>query len=309
MNYKIRMITPVVGMLLLFGYVTLALNNLTANTRMKTFAGGKFEASGVVHMPGTDSVLFVDDGRPGEVFWMQVDESGNQAGAVKPVRLGVSVIDLEGITTDGSHYYVVGSQSKSKGSDREGLLRFNFDARHQQIENVQSISGLKRFLAENVAELHGMAERSYKDGGINVEGLAWDAQGNRWLLGLRSPVIDGQTLVVPVRLRESNGAFSAENLEVVGKKAIRLPLDGAGVRSIEYDDRAQAFRILTGAAMNSENTNFKLWEWNGKENQPTLRAVDTFDSKLKPEGVTRASSGGRSFTFVVFDTSGYSALD
>jgi hypothetical protein len=133
------MITPVVRMLLLFGYVTLALNNLAANTRMKSFAGGKFEASGVVHVPGTDSVLFVDDGRPGEVFWMQVDESGNQAGAVKPVRLGASVIDLEGITTGGSHYYVVGSQSKSKGSDREGLLQFKFDARRQQIEEVVSI--------------------------------------------------------------------------------------------------------------------------------------------------------------------------
>lgn len=309
MSYKVKMITPIVGMLLLFGYVTLALNHLAANTRMKTFTGGKFEASGVAYVPGTDSVLFVDDGRPGEVFWMQVDENGNQAGAVKPVRLGVSVIDLEGITSDGSHFYVVGSQSKSKGSDREGMLRFKFDAHRQQIEGVESISGLKKFLAQNVAELQGMADRAYKDGGINIEGLAWDARENRWLLGLRSPVIDGQALVVPVKLRESRGTFSADNLEVVGKKAIRLPLGGAGVRSIEYDDRAQAFRILTGAAMNNENTNFKLWEWNGKEGQPNLREVDSFDPKLKPEGITRATSGGRNFSFIVFDTSGYSALE
>ena len=114
---------------------------------------------------------------------------------------------------------------------------------------------------------------------------------------------------MPLRLRDPRGAFSAGNLEVGGAKALRLPLGGAGIRSIEYDDRAQAFRVVTGAAMNGENVDFKLWGWSGEADRPKLRETDTFDHKLKPEGVTRASSGGRNFTFVVFDTSGYSALD
>lgn len=309
MSYKTKMLLPIAGMLLLFGYVTLALNKLAADTRMKTFTGGKFEASGVAHVPATDGVLFVDDGRPSEVFWMRLDEGGNQAGAVKAVGLGVSVIDLEGITSDGSYFYVVGSQSKAKGSDQAGLVRFKFDAQQQQIAGAESISGLKKFLAENVAELRGMSNRPYKDGGINVEGIAWDAREGRWLLGLRSPVIDGHALIVPLRLRDKRGAFSAGNLEVADGKALRLALGGAGVRSIEYDERAQTFRLLTGAALNGENADFKLWEWNGQAGQPVLRAADTFDRKLKPEGVTRATSGNRSFTFIVFDTSGYSAMD
>ncbi len=319
MSYRMKMILPVVGMLLLFGYVVMAVVREAdgaaahpfagASAPMTAFTGGTFEASGVAHVPGTDGVLFVDDGRTDEVFWMRLGEGRRQEGAIKPVRLGASVIDLEGITTDGTHFYVVGSQSKSKGGDLAGLVRFRFDARGERVEGVETISGLKRFLAENVAELRGMAERKYKDGGINVEGAAWDQKNGRLLLGLRSPVVDGHALVVPMRLRDTRGAFTSGNLEVEGAKAIRLPLGGAGVRSIEYDERAQAFRVITGAGPNSEKLDFKLWEWDGDAARPALREIETYDRKLKPEGVTRVSSAGRDFTFIVFDTSGYAATD
>jgi hypothetical protein len=276
---------------------------------MTAFSGGTFEASGVAHIPGTDGILFVDDGRPDEIFWMRLGEEQKQLGSIQRIKLGASVIDLEGMTTDGSYFYVVGSQSKSKGGDLTGLVRFRFDAQGQRAQSVESISGLKRFLAENVAELRGMAERKYKDGGINIEGIAWDARGRRLLLGLRSPIVDGQALVVPVRLRDPQGAFSYDNLEVENGRAIRLPLGGAGIRSIEYDERSKAFRIITGAGPNSEKLDFKLLEWDGDPARPIMRETGTFDRRLKPEGITRVSSGGRDFTFIVFDTSGYSALD
>ena len=73
--------------------------------------------------------------------------------------------------------------------------------------------------------------------------------------------------------------------------------------------RRKAFVIITGAAANSEKADFKLWEWNGDTSAPSLRETDTFDRKLKPEGVTRFSMGDRDFTFIVFDTSGYVAMD
>ena len=86
-------------------------------------------------------------------------------------------------------------------------------------------------------------------------------------------------------------------------------LGAAGIRSIEYDARAQAFRLITGAAPNRENINFKLWNWSGEVDQPQLHEIDKFDYSLKPEGVTRVNIGGRSFNFIVFDTSGYYALE
>lgn len=317
MSYRVKMILPIVGMLIVFACAAAAVVReaggggvrVQSAAAPKPFGGGTFEASGVVHVPGTDGVLFVDDGRTDEVFWMRLGEERTQAGAIKPIKLGVSVVDLEGITTDGSHFYVVGSQSKSKGGDLAGLVRFRFDAQGERIEGVESVSGLRRFLAENVAELRGMENLKYKDGGINVEGAAWDGRNGRLLLGLRSPVVDGHALVVPLRLRDPRGTFSYDNLEVEGAKAVRLPLGGAGVRSIEYDERARAFRVITGAGPNAEKQDFKLWEWDGDAARPALREVGTYDRRLKPEGVTRVSTAGRDFTFIVFDTSGYAATD
>ena len=276
---------------------------------MTSFSGGTFEASGVAHVAGTNGVLFVDDGRPNEIFWMELGDDRKQAGAIKSINLAASIIDLEGITSDGTYFYVVGSQSKSKGADQAGLARFKFDSASQRIVGTEAASGLKKFLADNVVELRGMENTKYSDGGINVEGVAWDPRTQRLLLGLRSPVVDGQALIVPLKLRDSKSEFSFANLEVEGGKAIRLPLRGAGIRSIEYDESRKAFSLITGAGPNSEKMNFKLWEWSGNDASPALREMDTYDRRLKPEGITRVSSGARDFVFIVFDTSGYAATD
>lgn len=302
--------TAVVGLLVRAAFIdTSGPLYSVAPEPMTAFSGGTFEASGVSYVPGTDAVLFVDDGRPHEIFFMRLGEDRKQAGVIKTIDIATSIIDLEGITSDGEYFYVVGSQSKSKGADQAGLARFRFDAASQRAAGTQAASGLKKFLADNVAELHGMENRKYNDGGINVEGIAWDPRNARLLLGLRSPVVDGQALVVPLKLRDPKAALSFDNLEVEGRKAIRLPLGGAGIRSIEFDEARKAFFLITGAGPNSEKMDFKLWEWSGNDAAPTLREMDTYDRRLKPEGITRVSTSGRDFIFIVFDTSGYAAAD
>ena len=276
---------------------------------MTPFVGGKFDASGVADVPETAGILFVDNGREGQVFWMELDQKGKQVGSINSLSLGVNIEDLEAITTDGTNFYVASSQSRPKAIATEGLVRFKFDRRGNTIRDAESISGLKKFLVENVAELRQEAEKTGKDGGLNIEGLAWDAARGRLLLGLRSPIVDGQALIVPLRLRDRRGAFSLDNLEVENSKAIRLPLGGVGIRSIEYDERAKAFRIISGAAENQDQTDFVLWEWNGDEQQPKVRETKRFEKNLKPEGVARATAGGQSFLIIVFDASGYTILD
>jgi hypothetical protein len=306
-KYRMKVLFPMAVMAVLLGYVTHSLIGMAARTRMTAFVGGKFEASGVVYAPGTDGVLFVDDGRTGEVFWMRLDENGNQAGAIKSVPLGITVIDMEGITTDGAWFYTVGSQSKPRGNELGGLVRFKFNGERGQAEGVEAISGLKQLLADNVSDLNGWGDRSLKDGGINIEGLAWDPQESRFLLGLRSPLIDDQAIVIPLKLRDPKGPFTAANLSVPGGRAILLPLGGAGIRSMEYDDQRKAIQILSGATNKKDKVDFKRWEWNGKSGAGSLRDVETFDESLKPEGITRVVSGKRNFSFIVCDTSGYTS--
>jgi hypothetical protein len=279
----------------------------SVSSSIKTFQGGVFEASGVVSVPGTDGVLIVDDGRADEVLWMRIDQDGNQVGAIKPVKLGVSVIDKEGITFDGAWFYVVGSQSILKEEEPHALVRFTFDPETLRVSNVESAGGLYKFLTREVAELNAYAGMKGKREAFNIEGLAWDPVQERLLLGFRDPLISGAALVVALRLQDPNAPLSLENLTLAEPYAYRLALGGLAIRSIEYDGGVNLFQIIAGApeAVKSK-TEFKLWEWDGGQ---YLAEKATLDYSAKPEGVTRISRDGHSFLFFVCDLNRYFKLD
>jgi hypothetical protein len=277
-------------------------------TQQRKIAGGTFEASGVVGVPGTNGALFVDDGNTTQIFWMELTADGAQKGAAVAVPLpGVDVTDLEGITTDGKYFYAVGSQSKTVGFDGDGLIRFTFDPATKRAGGVESIRGLKRFLATHVAELKG-TEHKVGDAVLNIEALAWDQRESRLLLGLRAPVAGGDALVIPLKLRNADGSFAADNLMVDGKGALRLPLGGAGLRSLEYDPVSSRFVLFTGAALNDENADFRLLEWDGRAGSAAPREVSRYSRKLKPEGITRLKLEGRDAMLVVFDVGSYEVI-
>ena len=317
MTNKTKVLIPILGILLIIGYVALftewiddsrtssATEAGAAVQTAEKFVGGTFEASGVARVAGTDGFLFVDDGRTTEVLWIQLDGNGKQAGSIIPVKTGTDINDPEGITTDGSYFYVVGSQSKSKGSDQAGLARFRFNKETRSAEEVQTVSEVRRFLIENLKELRSFESRKAKDDGINIEGLAWDPIRKLLLLGFRSPIIDGKALLVPLTMRDPLGPFSIDNLEAGKAEAILLPLGGMGIRSIEYDERQGLFHIIGGATKSQDKTDFKLWEWTGQADGSGLRETTAFDRKLQPEGVTSGSVGDTSFRLIVFDSSRY----
>jgi pSer/pThr/pTyr-binding forkhead associated (FHA) protein len=275
--------------------------------------GGTYEASGAVAVPGTDGLLVVDDNRPGEVLWMQVDAAGQQSGDIKVLPLGATVEDPEGITTDGSYFYIVGSQSKTDAGKQGGLVRFTFDAASQSVTKAEAISGLREYLIQNVPELQSMADVKASDGGLNIEGIAFDPdpQQRRLLLGLRSPQVNNNALLVGLKMRDPNGPFAIENMQVAG--TVQLSLGGLGVRDIQYDSRLKSFLIISGAPEHHEKTNFTLWEWNGNPDQANAdarpREEITLDMKMKPEGVTHMRVGGKEFIFIVGDASSYAKYD
>jgi hypothetical protein len=274
---------------------------------LRSIAGGFFEASGVAHVPGTSGVLFVDDASNREVYWMEVSADGAQKAPAVRIPIAADITDLEGITSDGTSFYVVGSQSKRSGFRGDGLVRFKFDPKTRRTESVERIQGLKAWLAAHVPELKGTAQR-VGDHVLNIEGIAWDPARSRLLLGLRAPVVNGRALVVPLKLQDPRGAFSTANLRVDGP-TIRLPLGGAGVRSIEYDATARAFRVITGAGLNTENRDFHIVEWKGDPSPASLPVIGSFGRNLKPEGITRATIEGRSVSLIVFDTSRFALID
>ncbi|HVG21100.1 MAG TPA: DUF3616 domain-containing protein [Blastocatellia bacterium] len=278
------------------------------------FKGGVFEASGVVQVPGTNGVYFIDDSKPGQILWMELDQSGRQVGEqVKPIDFGASVADPEGIAYGASFFYVVGSQSHAEVGDRNALVRFAFDPGNQSMTKVDVIANLRDFLVEKVPDLKETSNLAGNDGGLNVEGVAWDIPNERLLLGLRSPLAGGRALVVPIKLRDPLGPFSKENLDLAGSP-VRLSLGGLGIRDIQYDAKTASFLIIAGPASHGETTTeYSLWEWNGDADQSSAdsspRELTRLDSKMKPEGVTRVEIGGRKFIFIVGDGSSYMKID
>ncbi|HWP44778.1 MAG TPA: hypothetical protein VNO14_16135 [Blastocatellia bacterium] len=276
------------------------------------FEGASFESSGVIHVPGTDGVLFIDDGRPSGCYWVQLDGSGQQAGPVRYVSTGADVEDPESITFDGNRFYIMGSQSDPKAGKRNAFIRFDFDPDTSSISDVEKIEDLRSFLLRSVPELRGAGEKAGSEGGLNVEGITWDPRNSVFLLGLRSPMIEGpvyQALVIAIRLKEADGPFALSNIELAEPEPIRLRLGNSGIRDIHYDSRLGTFLIIAGAPKDRERGSFSLWQWGGRRDGGGLREIATLDSRLKPEGITRVEAAGNDFVFMVYDSSSYSSLD
>lgn len=275
--------------------------------------GGTYEASGVIQVPNDAAVLFVDDGKPRQVFYMRVDGEG-RAGEIKPVPLDVKIENPEGITYGGGYFYVVSSQSDPAKGELNGLARFVFDPASQTVQGQAEVIGdLRSFLIGNVPALKGAGELPGAEGGLNIEGIAWDPVHERLILALRSPVVNDQALLVPLRLRDPRGPFSGENLSVQGPGAIPLSVGGLGIRDIHYDSRLKAFLILAGATETQKKTEFKLWVWDGgtDPSHPGSTPVEevAIDPGMKPEGVAHLRADGKDFIFIVGDASRYLKLD
>jgi hypothetical protein len=270
--------------------------------RLYPLAGGPFEASGLVVPPGGKGLLFVDDARPDAVLWMELAADGSPKAAPVRVPLGVSVVDPEGLTTDGRYVYVVGSQSRGRvRGGGAGLARFRFDAARGAAEGAETIDGLGALLDAAIPEARPAGGKK-KAPPLNVEGIAWDAKHGRLLLGLRAPLDGGKALLVPVRLRDASGPFAAANLVI--EQPIRLDLGGAGVRGIEADADGDFWIIAGGSSGNPVASRIVRWDGSGS----AVRPAATLPGHLKAEGVARMVVGGKPVTVVLCDTSQYLLL-
>jgi hypothetical protein len=262
---------------------------------VRALAGGPYEASGAAQAPGGKGVLFVDDARSDAVLWIELAADGSPTGPAKAVPIGASVTDPEGITTDGTHVYVVGSQSRGQ-DDGAGLVRFRLEG--GQARSPEAVEDLSTLVGDAVPA----AGKGGKKSELNIEGLAWDAKQKRLLLGLRAPLESGRALVVPVKLRDPNGALRASNLEVGAP--IPLDLGGSGIRGIEADG-AGGFWVIAGGVADAGTSRLVRWDGIG----PGVKVRATFPDDLKPEGVAPAKVGGRNVTLVLCDTSQYLLVD
>ncbi|MGH9753896.1 MAG: DUF3616 domain-containing protein [Blastocatellia bacterium] len=274
------------------------------------FSFGTVEASGVAFAPGFTGPLFIVDSSESEAQWIQLNENGEQVGSsIKNIPLGVTFKDPEALTYGNSFFYLVTSQSDPKDGAKNAIVRFDISPETQTLRGqAEIITDFRSFLNQNVTALSSYAAKDGTQGGLNIEGIAWDPNNERLLLGLRSPQIGTQAVLVPLKLRDPRGPFTRENLKIDQPEVIVLPLGGQGVRDITYDTHLRSFLIISGAPETAPKTEFGLWEWNGQPGaQPTK--LMGLEDKMKPEGITSVTINGRSYAFVVGDAGSYLKLD
>ncbi len=198
--------------------------------------------------------------------------------------------DIEGATLINDRIFWI----TSHGSNKNGEKRPN---RHRLFATTLEISGDKFNLKpvgkpfndlikalENSDDLkeYQLAKAAQKapesEDGLNIEGLASTPEGEL-LIGFRNPIIKGKALLVPLKNPDK---VILEGKKPKLSKPILLPLNGLGIRSIEYSNSRKAYIIIAGPY--NDDGIFQLYQWSGNPSEsPQLINADFQD--MHPEAV------------------------
>ena len=274
----------------------------------------KLEASGVTLRPGSSELILAGDRHADRLFRVTLDEAGLPAGeplpfpVLNPAEPSGTFSDPEALTYGNGFFYLLCSQSDPVDTRQHRLLRFDLDpVTHLTRGPVEVIGNLRDLLLNGIPEIATIGARPGSVGGLNAEGLAWDPNHERLIVGLRSPLIGDQAILVPLKMREPNGPFESANLALSNPSIMLLPLGGQGIRDLTYDPRLKSFLILSGPSENRPEDNFGLWEWSGRpESRPTRLFL--LEAEMRPEAILSLSVGQVDFLIITGDNGHYLKL-
>ena len=284
--------------------------------------GEDYNASGVVPL-GDSRFLFCDNHAADALYELDLTPDGQMQGGLirRPLQglAGDSIDDLEGMTLaeeNGRRFVFVASSLCLKNARKDleekparvpsnGLLRVTINPDHGL--GAENMPGFRDWLIGHEPELADAATRKPNDGGLNIEGLAWDRNRHALLFGVRAPAPEGKSLVIPVKVKDLAGPWTTDNLEVA--PLIRLSpepeREAQGVRSLEYIEGLGSFLVVIGNSIEHSKVPFTLYEWDGQPAGTLRRLPITFAKGMKPEGVTAGTVGGKPVLLFVDDAGGY----
>src|SRR5215510_8449959 len=171
----------------------------------------EFNASGIV--PLADSrFLFCDNNTNDALFELNLTPDGQKKGPLirRPLQ-GLApgaVDDLEGMTfveENGRRYVFVTSSLYVKKAKKDvldvppsGVLRVTVNP--DDSLGAENMPDFRDWLISAYPQLSESAQTKPDDGGLNIEGFAWDKRRHAFLFGVRTPVPDGKPLILPVKV-------------------------------------------------------------------------------------------------------------
>jgi hypothetical protein len=242
-------LTPIIITAILLDYIWTTSSRLDAHSSGLIITPIPFEemndereynASDVV--PLADSrFLFCDNNSKHSLFELDLGKDGRKNGPLikRPLQgLGKKEIDdMEAMTIaeeKGRRFIFVAASLSLKNSKkgkapkvrRSGLLRVTVNP--DDSLSAENVPGFRDWFVENAPAIAEAANLPPDEGGLNVEGLAWDQERHALLFGLRTPLSDGCPLIIPVLVNDLGGPWTTDNLKML--PPIRLPLDAEGAR-------------------------------------------------------------------------------
>jgi hypothetical protein len=274
-----------------------------------------FNASGVVRT-GARRFAFVDNKDPTALFEMTFDADLAVVERIHRRRLtgADGPGDPEGLTSvdlDGETFLVVASSLSVGVNGRgrqinDGLVRVRYLPEGDL--PAEPMAGFRDWLLERLPALAAAGRLEPDAGGLNVEGLAWDADAGALLFGLRGPAVPGRVTLVHVPA-DLGGKWTTASLGEPVLRTIALPPSSApqGIRDLFRDERTGDLLVLLGRSAGHGDVPFRLGTWH--RGGDTVRLHDiTFHRTAKPEGVTRFCLGDERKILIVDDSGGYAIL-
>ena len=194
-------------------------------------------------------------------------------------------IDIEAMASFGDRLYWIGSHGQNKnGKDRPNRhMLFATNIPHRNLDNLEITDGPYDLTGalKNAPVLHKyfskkIWKRAPKKGGINIEGIVFDAKGDL-LVGLRSPLSQkkgllGNALVVTL-------APLGNDWSVMG--VTEIDLGNRGIRDIAAHE--EGYLVIAGDVDAKRTSSLYMWNGSGLLEEIAVKGV----SDLNPEAITR----------------------
>ena len=232
-----------------------------------------FEPSGAATMPDGKVLIVEDDNHAESLKLIEIEGDGNviEVGSLNlPKKIKKffkkDIEDLEAITSIGDLVYCVTSHTTDKNgkrkAEREKFIMFNY--KDGSIENFHSYQNLYDDLRKNFPKI--FQNNMLSNNVMNIEGLCVDDTNQSVLIGFRAPMTDSYALIIGIKnakevfLNEEKPNFT---------EAIKLNLNGLGIRDITYDFQKNGYWIIAGESGDRESS-FELWFWDRTKGTASL---------------------------------------
>ena len=212
--------------------------------------------------------------------------------------------DLEGLSLDGAGYlYAITSHSRDDDGDeqksREKLARFRIE--NDRVVEPVVTGGLKRALiaAHPVLAAAALVPDAKAGAGLNIEALEITPDGQRLLIGFRSPLQGSQAIIASV---ENHAAmFDLKAAPQISNTLQTLDLGGHGIRGMSWVAAMNGYLVISGPVARADHA-FGLWFWSGQADAPARRVtVPGLAGFERAEGVCPAVIDGVTKIVIVSD--------